>query len=80
MQASDWEDLGSFHTSPGFTDEQVHLFLATGLSDAGETAAVEEDERIDVEVRPLGELDAIIEESRDAKTLIGLLRLRVRLG
>ena len=22
-QASDWEPLGSFHTSPGFTDEEV---------------------------------------------------------
>src|SRR5918997_5300796 len=34
-QAADWESLGSFYTSPGFTNEQVHLFLATGLSDVG---------------------------------------------
>ena len=33
-QAAEWEPLGSFYTSPGFTDEQVHLFLATGISDA----------------------------------------------
>src|SRR3954447_5270820 len=31
-QAAEWESLGSFYTSPGFTDEQVHLYLATGLS------------------------------------------------
>src|SRR6478735_3474992 len=24
-QASDWEPLGSFYTSPGFADEEVHL-------------------------------------------------------
>ena len=40
---------------------------------------VEEDERIDVEVRPLAELDAIIAESQDSKTLIGAARARGRL-
>jgi 8-oxo-dGTP pyrophosphatase MutT (NUDIX family) len=79
-QASDWEPLGSFFTSPGFTDEQVHLFLATGLSDAGETPEVEENERIDIEIRPLSDLDQLIAESLDSKTLIGLLHLRARLG
>jgi hypothetical protein len=40
---------------------------------------VQEDERIDVEVRPLSELDAILAETKDSKTLIGLLKLRERL-
>src|SRR3954469_9486131 len=31
-QAERWESLGSFFTSPGFTNEEVHLFLATGIS------------------------------------------------
>jgi ADP-ribose pyrophosphatase len=79
-QASDWEDLGFFYTSAGFASEKVFLYLATGISDADETPAVEEDERIDVEVRPLGELDAILAETKDAKTLIGLMRLREKLG
>ena len=78
-QAAEWEPLGSFFTSPGFTDEQVHLFLATGISDVDERPAVEHDERIDVEVRPVGELDAILSETTDSKTLIGLYRLRDRL-
>ena len=78
-QADHWEPLGSFYTSPGFTDEEVHLFLATGISDAGERPAVHEDERIDVEVRPLGDLDAILAETKDSKTLIGLYALRARL-
>jgi 8-oxo-dGTP pyrophosphatase MutT (NUDIX family) len=78
-QAEHWEPLGSFYTSPGFADEEVHLFLATGISDVAERPAVEHDERIDVEVRPLAELDAILAETKDSKTLIGLNRLRERL-
>ena len=79
-QAEHWEPLGSFYTSPGFTDEEIHLFLATGISDADETPEVEENERIDVEVRPLSELDAILGATKDSKTLIGLYRLRERLA
>ena len=74
--ASQWEHLHTFFTSPGFTDEVCHVYLATGLSNAA--AEVDEHERIDVEVRPLAELDAIIDEVRDSKTLIGLLELRRR--
>jgi ADP-ribose pyrophosphatase len=79
-QADRWEPLGSFRTSPGFTDEQVHLFLATGISDVDEPPEVEHNERIDVEVRPLGDLDEILAETQDSKTLIALYRLRARLG
>lgn len=79
-RAAHWESLGSFYTSPGFTDEQVHLFLATGISDVDERPQVEHDERIDVEVRPLTDLDEILAETQDSKTLIALYRLRDRLG
>jgi 8-oxo-dGTP pyrophosphatase MutT (NUDIX family) len=78
-QAREWEDLGSFYTSVGFTDEEVFLFLATGISDVDERPEVQEDERIHVEVRPLDELDAILAETKDSKTLIGLLKLKDRL-
>jgi 8-oxo-dGTP pyrophosphatase MutT (NUDIX family) len=79
-QAEHWEPLGAFYTSPGFTNEQVHLYLATGISDADEVPEVHENERIDVEVRPLADLDALIEEATDSKTIIGLARLRERLA
>jgi ADP-ribose pyrophosphatase len=78
-QADEWEPLGSFYTSPGFTDEQVHLFLATGISDVDERPVVEHDERIDVEVRPVSDIDAILAETKDSKTLIALYILRDRL-
>ena len=74
--AEHWEHLHSFYTSPGFTDEECHVYLATGLSDA--EAETDEHERIDIETRPLAELDALIVEVRDSKTLIGLLELRRR--
>jgi ADP-ribose pyrophosphatase len=77
-QAAEWESLGFFYTSPGFTDEVVHLFLATGISDVDERPEVDENERIDAETRPLSELDALIAESTDSKTIIGLARLKQR--
>ena len=51
-QAAHWDSLGAFYTSAGFADEIIHLFLATGISDVDVRPEVEEDERIDVELRP----------------------------
>jgi ADP-ribose pyrophosphatase len=78
-QAEEWEDLGSFYPSVGFTDEEVFLYLATGISDVDERPEVHEDERIHVDVRPVGELDAILADTKDSKTLIALMKLRERL-
>jgi 8-oxo-dGTP pyrophosphatase MutT (NUDIX family) len=77
-QASTWESLGSFYTSPGFTDEEIHLFLATDISDANTPAEAEENERIDIELHPLADLDSIIASNMDSKTLVALYRLRDR--
>jgi 8-oxo-dGTP pyrophosphatase MutT (NUDIX family) len=77
--AEQWEPLARFYTSPGFTNEEVHLFLATGLFDVDQPE-VEEDERIELVTHPLAELDALIPVVSDSKTLIGLLQLRLRLG
>jgi ADP-ribose pyrophosphatase len=75
--AAEWEHLTTYYTSAGFTNEQCHVYLATGLTDApGQEIA---GERITIEPRPLAELDAVIAECRDAKSLIGLLLLQARL-
>jgi 8-oxo-dGTP pyrophosphatase MutT (NUDIX family) len=71
-----WEHLHSFYTSPGFTDERMELFLATGLSDA--RAEADENERIEIVPWPLERLDEAIADCRDAKSLVGLLILRAR--
>jgi 8-oxo-dGTP pyrophosphatase MutT (NUDIX family) len=69
--AESWEYLTSFWTSPGFADEECHLYLATGLYDHSQEP--DENERIEIVTVPLEELGPTIEECSDAKTLIGLL-------
>ena len=72
--ANSWRHLTTFYTSPGFVEEECHVYLATDLFD--QTAEADEDERIEIVEFPLGELDAVIEQCRDAKSLVGLLWFR----
>ena len=76
--ARSWQHLTSFYTSPGFTNEECHLFMATDLYD--ESSETDEDERIEIVGVPLGQLDGTIRDCRDSKTLIGLLWLRAFLN
>jgi len=73
-----WEPIVSYYTGAGFTDEQVHLFAATGLHEASADSG--EQERIEIVPWPLERLDEAIEECRDAKTLIALYWLARRLN
>ena len=72
--AHTWKHLATFYGSPGFSNEEIHLYLATDLYD--QTAEVEENERIEIVKVPLAELDRAIAECRDSKTLVGLLWLK----
>ena len=74
-EAGAWVHATTYFSSAGFTNEEVSIFLATGLRDV-ERPRVEEDERIELVPWPLDELDAAIDATADAKTLIGLLWLR----
>jgi 8-oxo-dGTP pyrophosphatase MutT (NUDIX family) len=75
--ARSWERLTSFYTSPGFADEECHVFLATDLYE--EKSDPVEDERIEIVEVPLADLDRLIQECRDAKSLVGLLWFRAYL-
>jgi len=75
--AGRWEHLKAIYTSPGFTDERIDVFLAIDLRDV-ERPPVDEDERIEVVAWPLARLDDAIAACSDAKSLIGLLLLRMR--
>ncbi len=77
-QAANWAEIKVFYTSPGFSDERVWLYLATGLSNSPEVEH-DEDERIEIVPWPLGELDAAIDACEDSKSLIALLWLARRL-
>jgi len=76
-RAENWEELFAFYTSPGFSDERVWLYLATGLSDSPEVE-VDEDERIEIVPWPIAKLDEAIAQCEDSKTLIALLWLAAR--
>jgi len=72
--ASNWQELGSIFTSPGFCTEELHLFLARGLTE--NRAEHEPDELIEVHWLPLAEALAMAQDGliQDAKTIIGLVR------
>jgi ADP-ribose pyrophosphatase len=72
--AQTWKHLTTFWSSPGFSDEQIHVYLATDLYD--EHAHTDEIERIEIEAVPLAELDDVIRDCTDAKSLVGLLWFR----
>ena len=78
LEAAKWRELKRFYTSPGFTDEEVHLFVATDLTRVDPQPA--EGERIEIVELPLEDLDEAIESCADAKSLIGLLLLRSERG
>ena len=76
--ATHLEKLVSFYTSPGFTDELIHIFVATRLTET----AVNHDEEEEIELVRLP-LPAAIErvvqgEISDAKTVAGLLAYAAR--
>jgi 8-oxo-dGTP pyrophosphatase MutT (NUDIX family) len=72
--ARTWRHLISLYTSPGFADEECHVYLATDLFD--QSAEADEDERIEIVEAPLADLDSVIEQCHDAKSLVGLLWFR----
>jgi ADP-ribose pyrophosphatase len=71
--AEGMEHLYTMYTTPGFTDERIHLFMATGLI-AGETKH-EADEFLELQPMLLSRALQMVEagEIQDAKTALGLL-------
>jgi ADP-ribose pyrophosphatase len=65
--------LTSILTTPGFTDEVIHIYLGTGLTIGKQ--ALDHDEVIEIVELPLEEAMAQIREGtiRDGKTIVGLL-------
>ena len=77
-RAKKWEKLASFYPSPGYVQEKMTIYLATGLT-AG-TATPMEDERIEARWFTEKELGAMIRAGKieDAKTIIGYSMWRAR--
>lgn len=79
LRAGSWRKLATFYTAPGFTDELMHLYLATDLQPAAAAGRLgpDEDERLILEWRPWRDAVAAVErgEIRDAKSIVGLFWL-----
>jgi 8-oxo-dGTP pyrophosphatase MutT (NUDIX family) len=76
--AETWAPITSYVSSVGMSDEVVHLYHATDLSDA--EADSDENERIEIVRWPLADLDGALAATRDAKTIIGLQWLKLARG
>ncbi len=71
--ADQLEQLVSFYTSPGFTNELIHIFVASGLRES--VVEADEEEEIELVRMPLQRaIDQVLQgEISDAKTVAGLL-------
>jgi ADP-ribose pyrophosphatase len=70
------EKLTSIYTTPGFCDEELHMYLATGLKESADGHRREEGElSMTIHTMPLATAIGLIEngEIRDGKTIVGLL-------
>ncbi len=76
-QAMTWRDLGRFWTAPGFTNELMHLYLATHLEPLAGYLGPDEDEHLDLLRLPWRDAVDMAQagQIQDAKTLVGLLHL-----
>ncbi|MFD2445931.1 NUDIX hydrolase [Bacillus sp. CGMCC 1.16607] len=76
------EWLISFYTSPGFADEIIHLYVATGLTKIENAASLDEDEFVDLLELTLSEAKQYIIEKKiyDAKTAYAIQYLELKEG
>jgi len=74
VAATHWQALGSFFSTPGFCDERIYLYLATGLHRV--VAEPHPHEVIEVHWKRFDEALQMCDrgEIEDGKTLLGLLR------
>ena len=77
--AGEWTKLASFYTSPGFSDETLHLFMARGLIPG--KADPDEDEFLEIMRVPLAETLSMVARGKieDCKTIAGLALARLLL-
>ena len=64
--------LTTFHTTPGFTDERIHIFMATGLSEG--LSSPEADEILEIHPVPFKRALEMTRSGEivDGKTMVGL--------
>jgi ADP-ribose pyrophosphatase len=76
--AKQMEELYSFYSSPGFSNERIWLYLATNLQPGSQEPEI--DETIEVVKLPLERALGMVEDGEisDGKSILGLLAARAR--
>jgi ADP-ribose pyrophosphatase len=79
-RAADFTSLGHVWPAPGITDEEMAIFLATGLTP--DPLPADEDEEIVIEAVALAQLVEMAVDGRllDAKSVVAILRTAAYLG
>lgn len=77
-RARTWKKLASFYPSPGFLQEKMTIFLATGITQ-GEASPMD-DEKIECRWFSAAEIDRMLRSGKiiDGKTMIGYLTWKRR--
>ncbi|MBW1859931.1 MAG: NUDIX hydrolase [Deltaproteobacteria bacterium] len=72
-EAATFHKLTEIWPAPGYTDEHIHIFLATGLTKAEQK--LEDDEVLETQPTPIDTAIGMIRtgEIQDGKTIVGLL-------
>ena len=80
LEADRWEELTCVETTPGFTNERIHLYLATSLRQG--TAHPDADEFVGLIRLPLAEAVARVMDGtfRDGKTCLGIMMAAAKLA
>ena len=71
LGGGEWRLAASFYSTPGFCDELVHVYIAEGVEET--ERAPQDDEEIELVRLPAAQLEALLPQIEDAKTLAGLL-------
>ena len=73
-QADELISLGAYHIAVGYSNEVIHCYLATGLTEVG--SSLDEDEFLEVLYIPFDETLEMVADGRitDAKSVVSLLR------
>lgn len=72
--AGKWTHLSTFYSTPGFSDEIMHVFLAEDIKSGDPD--VEREEFMEFETRLLDTADEWLGELKDAKSVAGVLLAR----
>ncbi len=73
FHAGRMERVAQFHTSPGFLDEQMTIYVASDLTPVPLNPIGPEEVAAEIVRIPLSDLSSHLEEIEDGKTLVGIM-------